>query len=127
MKFEEVLPALREGKKITSEHLRKCGYQYIYYRDKTMFNNKGDYCWNLTYYDFVESDNWEIVKEKKKVKVRDLTMEQFKKYCSSFTELCCKCPFTNVICSNFNGNCWIKHKDLYSDKFLDQEIEIEEE
>lgn len=79
MKFEEVLPALREGKKITSEHLKKCGYQYIYYRDKTMFENKGGY-WHLTNCELVESDDWEIVKELKKVKIRDLTEEQYIKW-----------------------------------------------
>lgn len=61
MKFEEVLPALRDGKKITSEHLKKCGYRYIYYRDETMFDNEGGY-WHLTDYDLVERDDWEVIK-----------------------------------------------------------------
>ena len=126
MKFEEVLPALREGKKITSEHLKKCGYQYIYYRDKTMFDSEGGY-WHLADDDFVERGDWEIVKDKKKVKLRDLDIEEYIKYGNGCTKrICAECPLHSVECSLQYSNCWIKHKDLYSDKFLDQEIEIEE-
>ena len=128
MKFEEVLPALREGKKITSEHLKKCGYQYIYYRDKTMFNNEGGY-WHLTDDDFVERDDWEIVKEKKKVKLIDLTIEQYNKWSENHHCLdanCDDCIFNKVYCYSDPDRSWIYNKDLYSDKFLDQELEIEE-
>ena len=38
MKFEEVLPALREGKKITNSTIKNNGYEYIYYFDKTPLN-----------------------------------------------------------------------------------------
>lgn len=63
----------------------------------------------------------------RKKKLRDLTMEEYKKWlnkiCSS--DLDCKdCIFYNVMCS-MDNNCWIHNKDLYSDKFLDQEIEVE--
>ena len=124
MKFEEVLQALREGKKI---RLKEWGeIEYIY-------NPKKDcHGVNLSWKEFF-SDNWEIVEEKKKVKLRDLTEEQFEKYCKSFTGKgnyganCDKCVFHNVSCTSWYDNCWIKHKDLYSDKFLDQEIEIEVE
>lgn len=78
MKFEEVLPALRDGKK---------------------------------------------------VKLRDLTEEQyikwFKDNCRIYSN-CDGCHFNNVNCFTCSFNCWINHKDLYSDKFLDQEIEVEE-
>lgn len=130
MKFEEVLPALRARKKITSEYLRKCGYQYIYYQEKTVFDNKGGY-WHLTNCEIVERDDWEIVKEPKKVKVklRDLTEEQYKKWVKNNhnTHHNCKdCLFDKVYCAADLPSCWIKNKNLYSDKFLDQEIEIEE-
>ena len=130
MKFEEIIPALREGKKITNEHIKKCGYQYIYYQDGTIFENNGGYR-HLTDKEIVEIDNsWEIVKEKKKVKLRDLTEEQYKKWfknnCDTFDD-CDGCPFSKVRCINYDKrkNWWIDNKDLYSDKFLDQEIEVE--
>lgn len=61
----------------------------------------------------------------KKIKLRDLTEEQYKKW---FKENCiymnCKtCPFCRTVCSLGNF-CWVRNKDLYTDKFLDQEIEV---
>lgn len=134
MKFEEVLPALREGRKITNSAIKNSGYQYIYYNSNsgTVFDDKGGF-YHLTFREIVDSDNWEIVKEKKKVKLRDLTEEQFKSYCNRLKENgsnkpnCHKCMFKNIGCEYWHPSCWVKHKDLYSDKFLDQEIEIEEE
>ena len=68
-----------------------------------------------------------LPKEPKKKKLRDLTLEEYKKWleknCSS--DLDCKdCIFYNVMCPTGN-QCWVNNKDLYSDKFLDQEIEVE--
>lgn len=131
MRFEEVLPALREGKKITNEHIKKCGYQYIYYQDGTIFENNGGYR-HLTDGDIVEIDDWEIVKEIKKVKLRDLTEEQYNKWvennCTKYSNYCNGCPFQKVRCDNYKitNDVWYLNKDLYSDKFLDQEIEVEE-
>ena len=121
MKFEEVLPALREGKKI---RLKEWGeIEYIY-------NPKEDcHGVNLSWKEFF-SDDWEIVKEKKKVKLRDLTEEQFDKWilknCQKNTK-CENCVFNRVNCINTSAYCWIKNKSLFSDKFLDQEVEIEVE
>lgn len=60
-------------------------------------------------------------------KLRDVTKEEFKGWskanCSS--ELCPQCPFNCVICFTGGNRTWINNKDLYSDKFLDQTIEIE--
>lgn len=65
---------------------------------------------------------------KKKIKLRDLTEEQYWKYNKKGCYTTCdKCMFRLVNCTNHDENCWIHHKDLYSDKFLDQEIEIEVE
>lgn len=131
MKFEEVLPALREGKKITNSTIKNSGYQYIYYFGKTIFcGGTGGY-WHLTDREIVDSDDWEVIKEpkkvKKKVKLRDLTKEQYKKYENHCADrICAKCPFVGVQCNSKSNNCWINHKDLYNDKFLDQEIEIKE-
>lgn len=127
MKFEEVLPALREGKKIRLKEWKNI--EYIYKpKNETGFRTKDNHVVEIGWQDFF-SDNWEIVKEKKKVKLRDLTEEQFKKWQQKNCidgDKCHICIFNKVNCC-FSAYCWIKHKDLYSDKFLDQEIEIEEE
>lgn len=127
MKFEEILPALRAGKKITNLIIKLSGYKYIYYKDGTIFEDKGGY-WHLASSEIVEQDNWEIVKEKKKIKLRFLTEEQYEKWqlqnCGG--NKCNNCIFNKVSCV-IKAYCWIKDKSLFSDKFLDQEIEIDEE
>ena len=72
---------------------------------------------------------YEIVKlPKKKKKLRDLTVEEYEKclakYCKNGHIECKGCIFSGTDCSIKFG--WINHKDLYSDKFLDQEIEVKE-
>lgn len=124
MKFEEVLPALREGKKITNRAIRLSGYEYIYYKDGAVFDDKGRYSF-LASVEIVENDNWEIVKEPKKVKLRDLTEEQFKKFCEK--QKCESCLFCFLACAAKDERSWLYHKEFFNDKFLDQEIEIEEE
>ena len=66
-----------------------------------------------------------LPKGPKKKKLRDLTEEEYKKWdeknCNGD---CDECIFENVHCAT--SRCWIYHKDLYSDAFLDQEIEVEE-
>ena len=132
MKFEEVLPALREGKKI-----RKIGSRNYYYLE----NGRIRECSGVKSICALFGDNllltdWEIIEETKKVKLRDLTEEQYKKWfynnCCSKNENksisdCFVCVFHNAICNPESNRCWSEHKDLYSDKFLDQEIEVEEE
>lgn len=76
--------------------------------------------------------NIKIIKlPKKKKKLRDLTKEELQKwteknckYSSRNLNYCEKCIFNNVACFNTSRS-WLDHKDLYSDKFLDQEIEVE--
>ena len=67
-----------------------------------------------------------LPKEPKKKKLRDLTMEEYKKWkkknCKS--NICDKCIFNNVVCSDADCS-WVKHKYLYSDAFLNKEIEVE--
>lgn len=68
---------------------------------------------------------------KKKIKLRYLTPEQWDanndSICKSLSPGCCEnCIFRWVGCEDsILRSSWINHKDLYSDKFLDQEIEIE--
>lgn len=65
---------------------------------------------------------------KKKKKLRDLTPDEYeqwaKKNCKISKE-CCECPFYAVQCQWHKVICWVNNKDLYSDKFLDKEIEVE--
>lgn len=62
-------------------------------------------------------------------KLRDITAEEWKKFqedgCANMLG-CNDCIFNYANCSNSNSDyAWIYHKDMYSDKFLNQEIEIE--
>lgn len=61
-----------------------------------------------------------------KKKLRNISLEELKmwkeKHCSAH---CLNCVFSNVYCSESSSDCWINNKDIYSDKFLNQEIEIE--
>ena len=63
---------------------------------------------------------------KKKIKLRDLTEEQYKTWrkenCTGAN--CNTCPFLRSVCS-LEEFFWGKNKDLYVGKFLNQEIEIE--
>lgn len=66
-----------------------------------------------------------LSKEPKKKKLRDLTEEEFERYKKKcFGINCNECIFRNISCGSSNTS-WIYHKELYSDKFLDQEIEVE--
>lgn len=70
-----------------------------------------------------------IIKFPKKKKLRDLTLEEYKKwegtYCPKIA--CENCPFYTLSCNSLSDCCWVSHKDLFSDKFLDQEVEIPQE
>ena len=58
-----------------------------------------------------------------KKKIRDLTTEECRKICDDRD--CMECPFIHVLCSPESPNSWIHHQELYSDLFLDQEVEVE--
>lgn len=130
MKFEEVLPALKSGKKIRKRHWYKDTYVYINLNGEFETQSGKHFFISLDRLSDLEDDRWEIVKETKKVKLRDLTEEQYKKWYSKrrcHYENCETCVCNSVFCVANDIRCWFYHKDLYSDKFLDQEIEIEEE
>lgn len=133
MKFEEVLPALREGKRIKRKDVvwqNYYGFLFIGKTENKIFSDSvGNNDYKLTKEDLLAND-WEIVKEPKKVKVkfRDLTKEQYMKFRKGdITNFCSFCPFSKTEGQLECINCWIYHKVLCNDKFLDQEIEIEEE
>lgn len=77
---------------------------------------------------YLLTGEWQIVKLPKKKKLRDWTIDDLKKWTNvNCRELTCDgCLFRNVFCSTYGIRVWIKHKDLYSDKFLDQEVEVPE-
>ena len=58
-----------------------------------------------------------------KKKIRDLTLEEAFKFCRSKGD-CHECPCRFVACFCMDDNLWVEYKELYSDKFLDQEVEI---
>ena len=67
-----------------------------------------------------------------KKKLRDVTPEEYEKYKQKIctegdSDYCKECMFRNVRCRipSLNSTSWVLHKDIYSDRFLDQEIEIE--
>ena len=67
--------------------------------------------------------------KKKKKKLRDITEEEWNKWkdknCSSGN--CNKCFFDKVNCfGTYSNRSWFYNKDLFSNRFLDQEIEVEE-
>lgn len=59
-------------------------------------------------------------------KLKYLTPEEFynweKENCDR-TE-CNVCPFKSVNCNLYDEDSWVNHKELYSDKFLNQELNI---
>lgn len=70
---------------------------------------------------------WQIVKLPKKKKLRDWTIDDLKKWTNvNCKGVCDDCPFTNVHCNDNAKRFWMNHKDLFSDKFLDQEVEVPE-
>jgi hypothetical protein len=59
----------------------------------------------------------------KKVKLRDVTPEEFERWSDKNCAGCEGCIFRNTQCCGSAS--WVNHKDLFSDKFLDQTIDIE--
>ena len=68
-----------------------------------------------------------------KKKLKDLTFEEYKnwKFENCIGKDCARCAFGCVNCSWVDEDtcggdtCWVNNKDSYSDKFLNQETEIE--
>ena len=98
-------------------------------RENCYINEDGYVCcdsnelWSITMGLLTGLYSYEIIPKKKKL--RDLTEEEYIMWKEQNCYNCTKCMFENVVCS-INSFCWIAHKDLYSDKFLNQEIEVEE-
>ena len=100
----------------------------LYYRQGHYDN--GDYAYNSfnnsLIIDLIKNPE-RIIKLPKKKKLRDLTPEEYKKWNDKKCKgnICDKCIFKNVVCS-IEDCSWVNHKYLYSDAFLNKEIEVEE-
>ena len=94
---------------------------FYQYKDDEIFEFVEDLVVNIL------NGNYEIIKFTKKKKLRDLTEEEYNnwqdKHCHETS--CNSCIFRSARCTSSNIHCWIHNKDLFSSKFLDQEIEIE--
>lgn len=68
---------------------------------------------------------------KKKIKLRDMTKEQYVKWRMAYKNsnncsgTCEKCPLRLVHCHPETKECWIYHTEMFTDKFLNKTIEIE--
>ena len=65
-----------------------------------------------------------------KKKIRDITAEEFEIWqehnCKTYGLYCTGCPFKVVQCRDARNEIpWYNNKEMLSDKFLDQEIEVE--
>lgn len=127
MRFEEVLPALREGKKIRRSSEKNKDNCYFLEKEEIIHNYDKYRLVSVFKYEDLMSEDWEIIKETKKVKLRDLTAEQVKKWIDENCnrgDYCKDCPFRCIECYD---TFWLSCKDMFSDKFLDQEVEIGED
>lgn len=63
---------------------------------------------------------------KRKIKLRDMTKEQWDNFLYKCNLTCDTCPFGNSRCQKSeNKGSWFNNKDLFSNKFLNQEVEID--
>lgn len=95
------------------------------------FDEKGKEHRNyLDYISYFLNDTFTIIKLSKKKKLRDITPEEWDRIqenkCPTLN--CKDCPFVFLHCGHASDSyqAWIHHKDMLSDKFLDQEIEVED-
>ena len=59
-------------------------------------------------------------------KLRDVSYEEYVEWCRKCKLADCRvCIFDKVNCNIGSIRSWVENKDLYSDKFLDQTIEVE--
>ena len=100
-------------------------YGTFYFDQHLNIKNEYDYPTGFGLQLFI-NELYKIIKLPKKKKLRDLTPEEWDKWQDKYCGNCNKCAFNIVSCScSYEKRSWINHKDLYSDKFLDQEIEVE--
>ena len=140
---EQAIKLLKEFDKIDKKWASGNSYLEVNcwneYEEDTCYSNSNGYTFinwykknNYKIYDFEDVDFEEEKKMKRKIKLRDMTKEQWDKNRDSLCKFktmqsCDECIFKWVNCLKSSyKQLWIYHKDLYSEKFLNQEIEIEE-
>lgn len=105
----------------------------FYFDQKLIIHDKYDYPTGLSLQSFING-RYKIIKlpkEANKKKLRDITEEEFVKWVvknchRKNCNTCDNCLFKLVYCAIKTEKCWVRNKKLYSDEFLDQEIEVEE-
>ncbi len=103
---------------------------YINDRGYVCYDEDDRELWSTTMELLTGNGYYEIISHKKKL--RDLTKDEWDKWkrvdcVRNYNSDCDNCIFRNVPCSSSGGdNSWFNNQELYSDKFLDQEIEVEE-
>ena len=114
-----------------NERFKVDGYKdSIFVIDDNLVGCKVPYNRDFNYYKwltYILINPERVIKLPKKKKLRDLTKEEWDKWKDKkcIDTKCSECIFCNVTCCN-NSDCWINHKYLYSDAFLNREIEVEE-
>lgn len=100
----------------------------VYHIDESLYTyREGIVCGGLNLLINGDLKIIKLPKEPKKKKLRDLTPEEWDKWRGSNCITCHKCIFERTICDkSWNYSSWINNKDIYNEKFLDQEIEVEE-
>ena len=102
--------------------------QYLYGCNERLYNQDGRKFFIYEFaYDIIENTcDWEIFTGKRKIKLRDLTKEQYEKWINENCNARCEtCLFRRLMCEATSNACWIKDKSIFSNKFLDTEIEID--
>ena len=97
MKFEEIIPALRAGKKVKQKHWRDA---YLHINSSGLCEISGRNADHTLMYckisSLLENDDWEIIEDENIVKLRDLTEEQYEKWrknnCEKYGDYCDGCP-----------------------------------
>ena len=103
-------------------------------REDCYINDRGYVCagsnelWSITIELLTGKYSYEIIINKKKL--RDITKDEWDKFknvdCVE-RDSCDDCIFRNVGCGKSDSwSSWFNNQDLYSDKFLNQEIEVKE-
>ena len=114
-----------------NEKFKVEGYDGTYYISEKLFVNRSNGIMSDLALGYLLNGDFKIIKlPKQNKKLRDVTPAEYKNWfnnvCGNGIIRCRACIFNNVQCEANSEECWVKHKDLYSDKFLDQEIEVEE-